>query len=93
MATEPNPRIQRALLEIIQNQLQADNPAETRLTLERLLKKGISRKRALKLISCIVLSEIYDVLDSNLPFDEARYVAALRALPHLPWETMPNDPS
>jgi hypothetical protein len=90
MARGENPRVIRALLEIIQNQLQADDPAEVRLTLERLLKRGISRKRALRMIACCLLSEMNDTLKVKERYNEARYVGFLRALPEMPWETDPS---
>jgi hypothetical protein len=40
-----------------------------------------------QLIACVVSSEIFDVLKNMEVYQEARYVAGLRALPRLPWET------
>ena len=68
------------------NQLRDNTPPETRLTLERLIAEGHSRERAVELIACVVTSEIFDIMKKGEVFDEARYVAALRALPKLPWE-------
>jgi hypothetical protein len=81
-----NPELRRALLEIVDNQLRDGTPPETRMTLERLISQGFSRERALELIACVVSSEIFDVLKSGQPYQEARYLAGLRALPRLPWE-------
>ncbi|HET6572507.1 MAG TPA: hypothetical protein VFG68_02815 [Fimbriiglobus sp.] len=86
MAKVPNPRLRRALLEIVRNQLRAGNPPETRATLERLLAQGLPRERVLELIACVVASEVVDMVNSDQPYDEARYLAGLRALPRLPWE-------
>jgi hypothetical protein len=80
------PELRRALLEIVHNQLRDDDPPETRATLERLIAEGYTRERALELIACAVTSEVVDVYNSGKPYDEARYLAALRALPRLPWE-------
>jgi hypothetical protein len=46
---------------------------------------GIPREQALELIACVVTTEIFDMLKSGQLYQEARYVAALRALPRLPW--------
>ncbi len=81
-----SPELRRALLEIVENQLRDGTPPETRATLERLLGEGVSRERALELIACVVTSEIFDVLKNGQPYQEAHYVAGLRALPRLPWE-------
>ncbi len=48
------------------------------------MNDGFSRERALELIACVVTSEIFDVLKSGRLYDEARYVAGLRALPKTP---------
>ena len=81
-----NPHLRRAILEVVENQLRAGTPPETRATLERLMADGSSRANALEYIGCVVASEIFDVLKSGQPFDESRFVAALRALPRLPGE-------
>lgn len=87
MARKPhNPELRRALLEIVENQLRDGTPPETRATLERLMGEGCSRENAVEYIACVVSSEIFDVLKNNQVYQEARYVAALRALPRLPWE-------
>src|SRR5437773_405662 len=87
LAKEPqNPELRRAILEVVHNQLRDGKPPETRITRDRLMAEGYSREEALELIACAVTSEIFDVLKSRQPYDEARYLAALRALPRLPWK-------
>jgi hypothetical protein len=81
-----NPHLQRAILEVVENQLREGTPPETRASLQRLMAEGRSREEAVKLIGCVVTSEIFDVLKNHEPFNETRFVAALRALPRLPWE-------
>ena len=82
-----NPEVVRAaLFEAIENQLRANDPPETRHTLDRLLNAGHSRKEAMKLIACALLNEMNDVLKSQTPYDNARYVANLNRLPELPWD-------
>ena len=82
-----NPAMRRTLLEIVENQLRDGTPPETRTTLDRLMDDGYSREEAVELIACVVSAEIFDVLKNMQVFDEARYVAELRALPRLPWES------
>jgi hypothetical protein len=81
-----NPRLRRALMEVVENQLRDDTPPETSRTLARLVAKGYPREKAMELIACVVCSEIFDILRRNELYDEVRYVAALRRLPRLPWE-------
>ena len=84
MAEAPNPRLRRALLEVVENQLRDGTPPETRATLERLVAAGHTREQAVELIACVVSCEVFDVLKSGQPYNETRYPTGLRALPRLP---------
>jgi hypothetical protein len=81
-----NPVLQAAIYEVVDNQLRDGTPPETRQTLDRLVSEGHTRQEARRLIACAVVSEMFDVLQRHEPYDEARYVAALRRLPTMPWE-------
>ncbi|MBA4368431.1 MAG: hypothetical protein C0403_12435 [Desulfobacterium sp.] len=81
---EENPHLKSALLEVVENQLKANDPPETRKTLERLTAKGYPEYEAKKLIACVVASEIFDVLKKKELFNLERFVKALNALPKLP---------
>jgi len=85
-AAETNPAVGAAIMEVVDNQLRDGTPPETRQTLDRLLADGHTEDEARRLIACAVTSEIFDVLTHKQPYDEARYVAALRRLPTLPWK-------
>ena len=76
--------LREAILEVITNQIRQNTPPETKQTYDRLLAEGHSHEEAMTLIGCVVVSEIYDVLQQKKPYNEERYVAALRALPQLP---------
>ncbi len=86
MSQTYNPRLRRALMDVVENQLRAGEPPETSETLARLVAQGRSRDEAMELLASVVCSEIFDVLKTNQPYDEARFVEGLRALPRLPWE-------
>jgi hypothetical protein len=86
MDEAPNPHLRRAILEVVDNQLRDDTPPETKMTLDRLIAEGHTRTAAIELIACVVSTEIFQVLKSRRPYDNASYVAALQALPRLPWE-------
>jgi hypothetical protein len=81
---EGNPYLKSAILEVVDNQLQANDPPETRQTFDRLISKGYSEEEAKKLIGCVVTSEIFDVLKKQEPFNSERFVKALNELPKLP---------
>src|SRR3972149_1894651 len=86
MADVPSPALRRALMEVVRNQLRDGEPPETRATLDRLMAEGHPREQALEVILGVVSSEIVDILNQGEPFNESRFVAALRALPLLPWD-------
>ena len=84
MGERINPRLRRAVLEVVHNQLSSNDPPETRQTLERLKAEGHSKDEAMELIACVAVDEIFGVLSQGRAYDHDRYVAALRALPELP---------
>lgn len=78
--TEPDPEIARAaIFEVIENQMRDGTPPETRQTYDRLMADGNSHDETMKLIGCVVSSEIFDMLQHNELYNEERYVAALQA--------------
>ncbi len=84
-AAATNPALGAAIMEVVDNQLREGTPPETRQTLDRLVASGYPEGEARRLIACAVTSEIFDVLKNHQTYDEARYSAALRRLPTLPW--------
>jgi hypothetical protein len=83
---EINPHIKSSILEVVDNQLQANDPPETRQTFDRLISEGYSEVEAKRLIGCVVSSEIFDVLKKQEPFNAERFAKALNGLPKLPWD-------
>jgi hypothetical protein len=73
------------ILEIVQNQLKANDPPETRLTFDRLLEEGYTEIQIKQMIASCVMVEIYDVLVSGKEFDEERYIRNLKKLPKGPF--------
>jgi len=69
---------------VVENQLQANDPPETRQTYNRLKSEGYSEAEAKKLIGCVVSSEIFDILKKQEPFNPERFAKALNKLPKLP---------
>ena len=85
--SKPNPhRVRAAILEVVDNQLRDGTPPETKQTFERLITEGHSAREAKRLIAVVVVYEIFDVLKHGKPYNEARFVAALRRLPKVPGE-------
>jgi hypothetical protein len=81
-----NPRLKRALLDIVNNQLRDGTPPETAETFARLQAEGYTPQEAKEMIACVVTSEVFDIMKNNQVYDEARYVKALKALPKMPWD-------
>ena len=75
-----NPHLKKAILEIVENQLEANDPPETHKTLKRLMATGYSRKQAMEMIGTAVIGEIWEVLHDNKTFDPERYAAILDEL-------------
>jgi hypothetical protein len=76
--------LNESMLEVVENQLRANNPLETKETLKRLLNEGIDEQEAKQLIASVVAAEVYEVMKANQPFDPVRFVNALNKLPKLP---------
>ena len=81
---KPNKRLNRAIMEVVENQIRQANPRATKETFDRLIREGHDHDEARRLIGCVVASEIFDVLKDLQPYNEGRYVSALKRLPELP---------
>ena len=89
-----NPHLKAAIPQVVENQIRADDPPETKQTLDCLLSEGHSEEETKRLIACIVSSETFDILKKQEESDRERFVGALNALPKLPWEQrVENGPS
>lgn len=75
-----------ALIAIVENQLRDGTPPAVRDTLKRLMDAGEIRDTALRYIACAMSVELFEILERKGSYDEARYLAHLRALPALPYD-------
>ncbi len=80
-----NQKLKNAILEVMNKQIMDNDPPETKKTLVRLQENGYSNEEAIKLIGYVVASEVFAVLREDRRYDEKKYIAALKALPKLPW--------
>lgn len=83
---EYNPHLQAVILEVVDNQMAAADPPETKETFERLLGEGFSEEDAKKLIGQAVCTEIYRIGKYKELFNRQRYLRNLRNLPREPEE-------
>lgn len=76
-----------ALIQAIENQLEAAQPPAALATLNKLSLVGYERDEILRLMAMVLAHEVRAMLDEDRPFDGVAYEQALRALPELPKET------
>ena len=81
-----NKRLKSAILQVVENQIDLNDPPETKQTLNRLVSEGISEKKAKELIGSVVAAEVFEVLKKGEEFDKNRFVTALNKLPEIPGE-------
>lgn len=79
-----NQRLKSAIIEVVDSQIELNDPPEIRQTLNRLMAEGFSENEAKELIGNVVVMEVFEVLKAGQPFDIKRYAAALARLPELP---------
>ncbi|HLF63563.1 MAG TPA: hypothetical protein VI603_07415 [Saprospiraceae bacterium] len=81
-----NKILREQILQIIDNQIRQNDPAETRITHDRLTQMGFSDVETKQLIGQCVMVELFEVMKYLKPFNEARYIKNLRNLPNEPSE-------
>lgn len=77
-----NPKLRRAIVGIVENQLKQNDPPETRLTLDRLMSEDpdCDYNEAVRRIAVVMVEEMYDMMKKQQNFDLARYIKKLQAL-------------
>ena len=81
----PDPEgVRASLREAIQNQIAANDPAETKETFNRLIAGGFAEEDVWRLLSAVFVVELATILREDRPFSLDAYVKALKALPDLP---------
>ncbi|MCK9271462.1 MAG: DUF1841 family protein [Bacteroidales bacterium] len=83
---EVNGNLKEHLFGIIENQLNDNDPPETKTTYNRLKNEGYNDTQAKAVIAQCVAVEIFGVFKSDKPFDEVRYIKNLKRLPKEPIE-------
>lgn len=76
--------IREEYLQIIENQIEAKDPIETKTTYKRLLDEGHSSDEAMNLLADCIEVEIIDVIQNGKTFNKMRYVLNLASLPNEP---------
>ena len=77
-------RLGEDLRAVARQQVSSGNPPAARAAHVRLLVMGYSPEDAIELITTVLATEMYRILNEGRPFDEHAYSEALRRLPDLP---------
>jgi len=76
--------IRRELFKVIEVQMKENNPPATKETFHRLRAAGYSRKETMRMLACVLIVELNDMVRDNRFYDEAFYLEKLMALPEMP---------
>ena len=79
-----NEILKSTILQVVNNQINGNNPPETRETYNRLIKLGHNSEEAKRLIGIVVSAEIFDVMKNQEMFNKERFVKSLGKLPETP---------
>jgi len=82
---ETNEKLREQIFEIIKNQIQDNDPLETKLTYDRLRKQGYEDFTSRQMIGQCLALELFDVLKNKKPYNNERYIKNLLALPKEPF--------
>ena len=82
-----NENLRIAILKVIDNQILADDPVETAITLKRLMGEGYSEFEAKQLIGQAFAVELFYTMKNKVRYNKARYIKNLKNLPEEPSET------
>ena len=75
---------EETLIQAIENQLEAGEPAAAQATMNKLTLVGYEREESLHLMALVLAHEIRQMLAEDRPFDGEAYERLLRNLPELP---------
>lgn len=79
-----NSELRDQIFQIVENQLKSNDPAETKITYNRLVSLGYTEFETKQLIGQCVAVEIFLIIKEQNPFNEVRYVRNLTQLPKEP---------
>jgi hypothetical protein len=83
---ETNDKLREQIFEIIKNQLRDNDPPETKITYDRLIKNGFDEFQTRQMIGQCLAVELFDVIKNGKPYDNERYIKNLKKLPKEPFD-------
>ena len=81
---EMNPQLGEEMKNVVRNQIRQNDPPETKQTYDRLIQEGFPEDEVIRKLAVVVAAEIYDVMKSQKPFNQERYIKRLDKLPNEP---------
>ncbi len=81
-----DPILKDEIFQVIENQIKANNPPETKITYERLINSGFTEVQTKQLIGQCIAIEIFEIMKHKKPFNESRYIKNLNQLPKEPFD-------
>ena len=83
---KPTEKVRDEIFQVIKNQLDANDPPETKIIYDRLISLGYNEFETNQLIGQCIAVEIFDVLKHKKPYNKNRYIKNLNQLPKEPFE-------
>jgi hypothetical protein len=83
---ETNEVLRDQIFEIIKNQLKDNNPPETKTTYDRLRKQGFDDFKSKQMIGQCISIELFEIMKTSKPYNNARYIKNLKKLPEEPFD-------
>jgi hypothetical protein len=83
---EPNEKVREQIFEIINNQIRNNDPPETKLTYNRLIREGFNELQNMQMIGQCIAVELFEIMKYKKPYDKARYIMNLELLPKDPFD-------
>jgi len=83
---ETNEELRKQIFEIVEKQIKNNDPPETNIAFNRLVKMGYSDFETKQLLGQCVAVEIFNIMKHGIKFDDKRYINNLKQLPNEPIE-------
>lgn len=83
---ETNDILREQIFEIIKNQIKNNDPPETKITHDRLIKAGYNDFQTRQMIGQCLSIELFEVIKNGKPYNNARYIKNLKKLPKEPFD-------
>lgn len=76
-----NYKLKALILEVVDNQINMNDPKCTKETLNRLMDLGYSKDAAKEKIAAVLVEEMNDIMKNEVVFDEKKFAEKLSLLP------------